>query len=77
MRHRDFWNDGIGSWPATQCVASEHGIDNMVLLFADTLLEDPDLHQFAAAARRRRPYHKVLPPHLRKDARLSALRCET
>ena len=37
---------GIGSWAATQRVIAEYGTDNLVLLFADTRVEDPDLWRF-------------------------------
>jgi hypothetical protein len=37
---------GIGSWAAAQRVVAEHGTDDLVLLFADTLIEDPDLYRF-------------------------------
>jgi len=36
----------IGSWAATQRVIAEHGIANLVLLIADTRVEDPDLWRF-------------------------------
>ncbi|GAA3832102.1 hypothetical protein GCM10022226_61590 [Sphaerisporangium flaviroseum] len=41
---------GIGSWAAAQRVAAEHGTGKMVLLFADTLVEDHDLYRFNADA---------------------------
>lgn len=37
---------GIGSWATAQRVAAVHGTHDMVLLFADTLVEDPDLYRF-------------------------------
>ncbi|MEU2043718.1 hypothetical protein [Nocardia niwae] len=37
---------GIGSFAAAVRIAHRHGTDDMVLLFADTLAEDPDLHRF-------------------------------
>jgi hypothetical protein len=40
------YSGGIGSWAATQRVIAEHGTDNLVLLFADTRVEDPDLWRF-------------------------------
>jgi hypothetical protein len=41
---------GIGSWATAHRVIKEHGTDNTVLLFADTLAEHPDLHRFLADA---------------------------
>ena len=40
------FSGGIGSWAAAQRVAAEHGTDNLVLLFADTRVEDDDLYRF-------------------------------
>ncbi|WP_416968229.1 hypothetical protein [Streptomyces sp. 4F14] len=37
---------GIGSWAAAQRVVAEHGTRDLVLLFADTLVEDEDLYRF-------------------------------
>jgi hypothetical protein len=37
---------GRGSWATARRVADECGTDDMVLLFADTLAEDPDLYRF-------------------------------
>ncbi|MET8983262.1 hypothetical protein ABZX85_47625 [Streptomyces sp. NPDC004539] len=37
---------GIGSWAAAQRVVAEHGTRDVVLLFADTLVEDEDLYRF-------------------------------
>ena len=39
---------GITSWATARRVADEHGTDNLVLLFADTLAEDEDLYRFNA-----------------------------
>ncbi|MFI9841591.1 hypothetical protein ACIHFD_31465 [Nonomuraea sp. NPDC051941] len=41
---------GIGSFGAAKHVADQHGTDNMVLLFADTLVEDEDLYRFLGDA---------------------------
>lgn len=41
---------GIGSWATAQRVAAVHGTHDMVLLFADTLVEDPDLYRFLVDA---------------------------
>lgn len=40
------FSGGIGSWRAARIVAREKGTDGMVLLFADTRMEDPDLYRF-------------------------------
>jgi 3'-phosphoadenosine 5'-phosphosulfate sulfotransferase (PAPS reductase)/FAD synthetase len=45
-RHVIQMSGGIGSWAAAQRVAAEHGTGDLVLLFADTLVEDPDLYRF-------------------------------
>lgn len=37
---------GIGSWATAQRVAARHGTADLVLLFADTLIEEPSLYQF-------------------------------
>jgi hypothetical protein len=40
------YSGGIGSWAATQRVITDHGTANLVLLIADTRVEDPDLWRF-------------------------------
>ncbi|WP_238412378.1 YfjI family protein [Saccharothrix deserti] len=40
------WSGGITSWATAKLVAQRHGTDNLVLLFADTLVEHPDLYRF-------------------------------
>jgi hypothetical protein len=40
------YSGGIGSWAAAQRVIAEHGTANLVLLVADTRIEDPDLWRF-------------------------------
>ncbi len=40
------YSGGIGSWAATQRVVAAYGTDNLVLLTADTRVEDPDLWRF-------------------------------
>lgn len=44
--HVVMFSGGLGSWRTAKLVAAEHGTDNLVLLFADTLMEDPDLYRF-------------------------------
>lgn len=46
MKHVVQMSGGIGSFAAAVRVAERHGIDDMVLLFADTLAEDPDLYRY-------------------------------
>lgn len=46
MNHVVMFSGGIGSWATAKRVAERHGIDNLVLLFADTLTEDEDLYRF-------------------------------
>ncbi|MFD8529480.1 hypothetical protein ACFV0L_18870 [Streptosporangium canum] len=45
-RHVVQMSGGIGSFWAAKRVAAEHGTDDLVLLFADTQVEDPDLYRF-------------------------------
>jgi hypothetical protein len=44
------FSGGVGSWAAAKRVAEEHGTGGLVLLFADTLVEDDDLHRFLREA---------------------------
>ena len=44
--HVVMFSGGVGSWAAATRVAAQHGTDRLVLLFADTLMEDPDLYRF-------------------------------
>lgn len=41
---------GAASWATARRVVDAHGTDGLVLLFADTLAEDDDLHRFLAEA---------------------------
>lgn len=43
---------GVGSWFAGRRWIDRHGADDTVLLFADTLIEDPDLYRFPERYRR-------------------------
>lgn len=45
-KHIVMFSGGLGSWRAAKRVAAEHGTTNLVLLFADTWMEDPDLYRF-------------------------------
>jgi hypothetical protein len=49
-RHIVQFSGGIGSFAAALRVASTHGLDDLVLLTADTQVEDPDLWRFARQA---------------------------
>lgn len=46
MRHVVMFSGGVGSWAAARRVADRYGTDDLVLLFADTLIEDEDLYRF-------------------------------
>jgi hypothetical protein len=45
-QHVVMLSGGITSWAAARRVADQHGTDHLTLLFADTLVEDPDLYRF-------------------------------
>lgn len=45
-RHVIQMSGGLGSFWAAFRAREQHGPDNMTLLFADTLVEDPDLYRF-------------------------------
>lgn len=45
-KHVVMFSGGVGSWAAAKRVAERHGTDGLVLLFADTLIEDADLYRF-------------------------------
>jgi len=46
VKHVVMFSGGAGSWLAAKRVAAQHGTDDLVLLFADTRIEDPDLYRF-------------------------------
>ncbi len=50
MRHIVMFSGGIGSWMAAKRVKEQHGPENMILLFTDTLIEDEDLYRFILEA---------------------------
>ena len=50
MQHVVMFSGGVGSWAAAKRVAAEHGTARLVLLFTDTLVEDPDLYRFLTDA---------------------------
>jgi hypothetical protein len=46
MKHVVLYSGGLGSWGAALRVVAKHGKEDVVLLFTDTLSEDPDLYRF-------------------------------
>lgn len=46
MQHVVMYSGGIGSWAAAKQVVQQAGAENMVLLWADTKIEDEDLYRF-------------------------------
>ena len=40
------YSGGVGSWATAKRVVEKHGTDGLVLLFADTKIEDEDLYRF-------------------------------
>jgi len=46
VKHLVMFSGGVGSWATAKRVAEKHGTDDMVLLFADTMMEDEDLYRF-------------------------------
>jgi hypothetical protein len=50
VKHLVLFSGGIGSWACAKRVAERHGTDGMVLLFADTKVEDADLYRFVREA---------------------------
>ena len=45
-KHVVMFSGGAGSWAAAKRVIAQRGRRNVILLFADTLIEDPDLYRF-------------------------------
>lgn len=52
MKHIVFFSSGIGSWACAKRVAEQHGVDDLILLFADTGIEDEDNYRFLEDAAR-------------------------
>jgi hypothetical protein len=50
IKHLVMFSGGICSWAAAKRVVERHGTDGVVLLFADTLMEDEDLYRFLPEA---------------------------
>lgn len=46
MKHIIFYSGGLGSWMTAKRVAKQHGAENVICLFTDTLIEDEDLYRF-------------------------------
>lgn len=46
MKHVVSFSGGIGSWAAAQRVRERHGVDDLILLFADVKMEDEDTYRF-------------------------------
>lgn len=46
LKHIVFYSGGIGSWMTAKRVIAQHGKENVILLFTDTLIEDEDLYRF-------------------------------
>jgi 3'-phosphoadenosine 5'-phosphosulfate sulfotransferase (PAPS reductase)/FAD synthetase len=59
MKHIVFFSSGVGSWVAAKRVVEKHGVENTVLLFTDTGIEDEDNYRFLheAAANIGAPLH--------------------
>ena len=50
MKHVVMFSSGVGSWAAAKRVAAEHGTENLILLFCDTMIEDPSNYRFLEEA---------------------------
>lgn len=46
MKHIVFFSSGIASWVAAKRVVERFGVDDVCLVFADTLIEDEDNYRF-------------------------------
>ena len=46
IKHLVMFSGGVVSWATAKRVVERHGTDGVVLLFADTLIEDADLYRF-------------------------------
>lgn len=66
-RHVVMFSGGIGSWAAARRVADLHGVQDLMLLFADTLMEDADLYRFLVEAAAD-VFGVALPDELRRQA---------
>ena len=50
VRHLCLFSGGLVSWATAKRVVEKHGTDGVVLLFADTMMEDEDLYRFIVEA---------------------------
>lgn len=50
MKHVVMFSGGVGSWATARRVADEFGVGDLVLLFADTQMEDEETYAFLHAA---------------------------
>jgi hypothetical protein len=50
MQRVVMFSGGIGSWACAKRVVERHGVDDLTLLFTDTLIEDWDLYRFLEEA---------------------------
>lgn len=46
MKHVVMFSGGIASWGAAKRVVDRYGVEDVTLLFTDTLIEDADLYRF-------------------------------
>ena len=46
MKHIVMFSGGIASWATAKRIAEQHGTDELIMCFADTQMEDPDLYRF-------------------------------
>lgn len=46
MKHVVMYSGGVGSFVTAKLVVEKHGAENLILLFADVLMEDEDLYRF-------------------------------
>lgn len=46
MKHIKFYSGGIGSWKMTKRSMLEHGLEDTIMLFTDTLIEGKDVYRF-------------------------------
>ena len=52
MKSLVFFSGGVSSYCAAKRAVSKFGVDNVRLLFTDTMIEDEDLHRFLSDAQR-------------------------
>jgi hypothetical protein len=50
IKHLVMFSGGICSWATAKRVVERHGVEGVVLLFADTMIEDEDLYRFVDEA---------------------------